>query len=322
MMRHLIVGASLLLLVLPPIALGLAGGASGQDIVRIAAVVNDEAISIPDLAARIDVAVVASRLQASDDLRRRLAPQVLRSMIDERLKAQEAARLGVTVSEPEVTSAMRNVELRNGIPAGEFESFVRSQGLDIASVMEQLQTEVLWSKLVRRRLGAQVAVGEGEIDEEIDRLESNRGRPEYRVAEIFLAIGPSDREDEVRATAESLYEQLAAGARFPQIARQFSQSATAAVGGDIGWVVEGQLPSEIEDAISGIEPGWIAPPVRSFDGYHIVSLIDRRTVLETAPSAGPDREAIRQGIANRRLELLARRYLRDLHRSAFIDIRI
>ena len=71
-----------------------------------------------------------------------------------------------------------------------------------------------------------------------------------------------------------------------------------------------------------MEPGSIAPPVRTFDGYTIVALIDRRTVLSNAPAAGPDREAIRQGIGHRRLEMLARRYLRDLHRSAFINVRI
>ena len=414
--------AALLLLALLPVVLGAAGRAGSQEIMRIAAVVNNEAISIPDLVARIDVAIAVSRLQASDELRQRLAPQVLRALIDERLKVQEATRLGVTVSEAELADAQGTVEQRNGIPAGDFERFLRSQGLAVAVVLDQIRAEIMWSKLVRGRLGASVSVGEGEIDEAIAKLEANRGRPEYRVAEIFLAAESSDRESEARAAAASLYEQLAAGASFGQIARQFSQSATAAVGGDIGWVVEGQLPSEIEAVLARLEPGSVAPPVRAFDGYYIISLIDRRTVLaaetpggsvhlaqlvlaadrveiaradgtlerlrdqtegceallahageigtalsgdlgrvaigdlppairavvddapvgraseplpydggvrivmvcerEDAALASPDREAIRREIAGRRLELMARRYVRDLHRSAFIDIRI
>jgi peptidyl-prolyl cis-trans isomerase SurA len=317
-----VIGASLSLVVLLTIVLGSADRASGQEVVRIAAVVNSEAISIPDLVARIDVAIVASRLQASGELRRRLAPQVLRSMIDERLKVQEAERLGVTVGGAELAQARRAVEERNGIDAGGFDAFLRSQGLDASTVSDQLRAEILWSKLVRGRLGPSVSVGEGEIDEALARLEANRGRPEYRVAEIFLPVESGDRENEVLAAATSLYEQLAAGAGFAQIARQFSQSATAAVGGDIGWVVEGRLPSEIEAQLARMEPGSIAPPVRAFDGYYIVSLIDRRTVLSADASAGPDRNAVRQEIAGRRLGMLARRYVRDLHRSAFIDIRI
>ena len=317
-----ILRVSLLLFALLAIVLGPANRVNGQETVRIAAVVNNEAISIPDLVARIDVAIAASRLRASEELRRQLAPQVLRSLIDERLKVQEAERLGVTVSEAELANARRSLEQRNGVPVGGFDDFLRSQGLDVASVTDQLRAEILWSKLVRGRLGATVSVGEGEIDETLARFEANRGRPEFRVAEIFIAVESSEREGEVRAAATSLYEQLVAGASFGQIARQFSQSATAAVGGDIGWVVEGQLPSEIEAVLTQMKPGSVAPPVRTFDGYYIVSLIDRRTVLADAPAGGLDREAIRQEIAGRRLEMLARRYVRDLHRLAFIDIRI
>ncbi|MDD9983492.1 MAG: SurA N-terminal domain-containing protein, partial [Gammaproteobacteria bacterium] len=108
--------AALLLLALIPLVLSPADRVRGQDAVRIAAVVNNEAISIPDLVARIDIAIVSSRLRASDELRRQLAPQVLRSLIDERLKVQEAERLGVSVSEAEMANARRAVEQRNGIP--------------------------------------------------------------------------------------------------------------------------------------------------------------------------------------------------------------
>ena len=316
------VGAALLLLALLPVILVPAGRVSGQEAIGIAAVVNNEAISIPDLVARIDVAVVASRLRLSDDLRRQLAPQVLRSLIDERLKVQEAERLGVTVAEAEMADARQTVEQRNGIAAGGLDDFLKRQGLDVTTVMEQLRAEILWSKLVRGRLGAAVSVGEGEIDEAIARLEANRGRPEYRVAEIFLAVEAGEQEDEVAAAAASLHQQVIAGAGFAQIANQFSQSATAAVGGDIGWVLEGELPIEIEAVLTQMEPGSVAAPVRVFDGYYIVSLIDRRTVFSDAPAAGLDREAIRQEIGQRRLEMLARRYMRDLHRSAFINVRI
>ena len=314
--------AALLLLALMPILLAPTDRAGAQETVGIAAVVNNEAISIHDLVARIDIAIVASRLRTSKELRRQLAPQVLRSLIDERLKVQEAARLGVTVGAAEMANARRGVEQRNGIAAGGLDDFLRSQRLDVAAVTDQLRAEILWSKLVRGRLGTSVSVGEGEIDEALARLEANRGRPEYRVAEIFLAVESSEQEGEVRAAATSLYEQLAAGASFAQIASQFSQSATAAVGGDIGWVLEGELPGEIEDVLVQLEPGSVAPPVRAFDGYTIVSLIDRRTVLSDTPADGLDREAIRLEIGQRRLEMLARRYARDLHRSAFINVRI
>ncbi len=395
----------------------------GQEQIQIAAVVNDEAVSVYDLAARIDVAVVASRLQDSPELRRQIAPQVLRSLIQERLQTQEAKRRAVTVSDEEMATAMRGVEERNGIAPGALDRFLEAQGLDPSTVEEQVRAELLWSKLVQRRLRARASVGEGEIDEAIARLERNRGRPEYRVAEIFLAVDSPDEEETVRAVAERLHEQLAGGAPFGPMARQFSHSATAAVGGDIGWVTEGQLPAELDAVLAAMPPGTISRPVRGFDGFYILSLANRRTVLSTfsgddtvalaqlvvepaesealrasgalaelatsldgcdalharagemdsalatdlgtlkmgdlaadlwamvdalpigrasaplpyqggvrflmvcardaeASTVSPDREAVRNAIAGRRMEMLARRYLRDLRRSAFVDIRI
>lgn len=57
----------------------------------------------------------------------------------------------------------------------------------------------------------------------------------------------------------------------------FSQSATAAVGGDLGWIASGQVSDEIEAVVSRLQPGQMSSPVRSTLGYHIMLLRDRRT---------------------------------------------
>src|SRR3546814_18280943 len=78
-------------------------------------------------------------------------------------------------------------------------------------------------------------MGEEVMDGALARLEANRGRPEYLVAEIFLGVDEPEREAEVRRLAESLVQQIRQGNPFPGIARQFSQAAGAASGGDLGW---------------------------------------------------------------------------------------
>jgi peptidyl-prolyl cis-trans isomerase SurA len=67
------------------------------------------------------------------------------------------------------------------------------------------------------------------------------------------------------------------GARFSAVAQQFSQSATAAVGGDIGWIRPDQLPSELARAVSPLRPGELSPPIRTGAGYYLMLVIDRRT---------------------------------------------
>ena len=63
---------------------------------RIAAVVNDQVISVFDLASRVRMVMISSNLPDTEEIRQRLASQVLRSLIDEKLQLQEARRQSVT----------------------------------------------------------------------------------------------------------------------------------------------------------------------------------------------------------------------------------
>ena len=113
MRSRAIVGAALFIAV----ALGLLAPpphqARGQEIMRIAAVVNDDVVSIYDLAARIDIVVASSNLTDAPELRRQIAPQVLRRLVDEHLQIQEANRLDIAVGDKEIQFAInQNILLR------------------------------------------------------------------------------------------------------------------------------------------------------------------------------------------------------------------
>ena len=66
---------------------------------RIAAVVNDEVVSVRDLNDRLEMVMLTSGIRDSEQARSRLAPQVLRSLIEESLQLQEAKRLNLQVTE-------------------------------------------------------------------------------------------------------------------------------------------------------------------------------------------------------------------------------
>ena len=129
-----------------------------------------------------------------------------------------------------------------------------------------------------------------------------------------------EREDEVRRLADRLYEQIGQGASFTAVARQFSQSAGATNSGDLGWVQQGQLPEELDAALRQLRPGQATRSIRSVTGYHILLLRDQRTVA--AGESLPPRDQIMNALGQERLDMLQRRLLRDLRRSAFVDLRV
>jgi peptidyl-prolyl cis-trans isomerase SurA len=277
MMKRFIFG------VLPALVLGLAATAPmspglAQNTLRAAAVVNDEIVSILDLAMRTRLAILASGLRDSPEVRSRLQRQVLRSLIDERLQLQEAKRLEITVDQSETENTISMLAQQNNMSREQFLAMLRSKDILPKALQDQVLAELTWQALVQRRLRPSVEVGDEEVDEVIARLRSSQGRMQRRVSEILLAVDSVLQDDEVRRAAERLVEQLRAGANFEALARQFSQSATASVGGDLGWIDEGQLPDELNEQLERMRAGDLAGPIRTFGGFYILLLRDQRRV--------------------------------------------
>lgn len=246
------------------------------DVDRIAAVVNDDIVSIHDLEARLKLALVISNLPDTLENRRRAVSQVLRKMVDERLQTQEANRLKVTIASDEINRSIAGIEQQNHMPPGALLGSLGKQGVDIDAVKDQIKADLIWMKLTGRVLQSSLRVGEEEINERLDLLRQQQGRPEYLLAEIVLPAETPQEMEEAKRLGERLLDQLKAGAPFQALARQFSQSASAANGGMLGWVADSTLDDEVRDPISHLGKSEVSPLIRTSTGLTIVAMIDRR----------------------------------------------
>jgi len=250
---------------------------------RIAAVVNDEAISFLDLDARIHLVLISANLQPTPENRNRAAAQVLRQLVDERLQLQEGKRLNVEATEQDIQDALRRIEQQGNMPPGSIDEELRKAGIRRDSLTDQIKAAVVWQKLVRRQLAPQVQVGDEEVRDILDNIKRSADLPELRVVEILLGIDRPEREGEVRRFAEGLIEQAKGGADFGGLASQFSEAASASMGGDVGWVLPNQLDDAVELELARANPGDIVGPIRTVAGYQIVRLLERRLMKAADP---------------------------------------
>jgi peptidyl-prolyl cis-trans isomerase SurA len=250
--------------------------------VRIIAVVNDEVISAADLNARVSLTLLSSSFGDDPATRQRVASQVLRQMIDEKLEIAEAKKHDVKVSEEDVDSAYKALETQNKMQPGGLEKYLGEHGIPKSTLTNQLFAQIIWARSVRGRYGHSIGIGDDEVNDAIKQMEDSRDKMQNRVGEIFLSVNDPSQDAEVRDFANRLIGELQRGAQFPQVARQFSQAAEAAQGGDIGWVLPGMLDPEVEQIINGMSKGQLTKPLRLGGGYYIFLLIDRRTPQEGA----------------------------------------
>jgi len=269
----------LLLCLLLPLA--CPGPAVAQDSLRIVAVVNDDVITAVDLAARTRMILASSGIKDTPEAGQRILPQVLRALIDDRIRNQAITKEGITVSQDRIDRRLNDLARANNASRQQFEGMLQQSGIPIGVLEDQIRTEVGWAMLVQRKFRSGIIITDADVDAAQKRMIENEGKPEYQVAEIFLSVDDPTQSDAVRQSAERLMEQVKGGADFAAVARQFSQASTASSGGLIGWVHPGDLAPEIDTALTTMEPGSIAGPVRSEGGFHILQLRDKRTTGES-----------------------------------------
>ncbi len=257
--------------------------AAQQEAMRIAAVVNEDVISLYDVQSRIQLFLITSGIEDTIDIRQRLLPQVMNALIEEKLKLQEARREEIEASEQDVLAAVQLIEQNNGMQTGAFSAMLSEQGIDPGTFYAQVEADVVWLRVVREVLARGISVSEEEVQVVIDRLIANQGKPEYLLGEIFLPIGLGSRESDVLDLAQRLSEQARTGTPFPALAQQFSQSPTAAVGGDLGWVTTGELEPELDRALVRMNPGEFSDPIRTVSGFTILALREERATAESSP---------------------------------------
>ncbi len=261
-----------------------ATSARAQDALRIAAVVNDEIVSVFDLTTRLRIALFSSRLEDTPENRRRLAPPVLRALIDERLEFQEAKRLNISASDEEMNQTVARVEQGNRMPPGGLKQLAAGLNVPYDTMLDQIRAQLLWIKVVNRLYGARATPSPEDIQDRLAQLRANLGRPEYDISEIFLPFDGSQSDAEVKALADNLSAQLRSGAPFEQAARQFSRSPTAGRGGDLGWVPQGELEPELDAVLPNLGTNEISAPIRTESGYTILKVGGRRVQQGANPA--------------------------------------
>lgn len=247
-----------------------------QNVMRIAAIVNDDLISVFDLESRVRWVVLTTGIKPDNQNQRRIIQQVLREMVDERLRLQEADRLGIRVTDREIDQEIDQLAARNNFTAEQFSQQLNQRGVDMNSVRTLIKASLAWNKVAQRQLRRQIEITDEEVDETLDRLRESLNEPQKKLHEIFLSVNAPDQESETLQTAERIIQQAREGADFSGLARAFSQSNSASEGGDIGWVAVSQLPPDLQADVENLQKGEISQPIKTFAGFYILYVADIR----------------------------------------------
>jgi peptidyl-prolyl cis-trans isomerase SurA len=244
--------------------------------------VNDDIISSYDIVQRMRLLIVTSGIQPNEQNLPELQREAVRSLIDEHLEMQDLRQEGKTqkfdliASDAEVDDEIASIARSNNTSAAQLLAQLAAQGVGARTFKDQLRAEISWRGWIRGRYGQRLTIGEDQVKEFQKREDAEAGKPQYDISEVFIDANRAGGMEQAQEGATQLIAQIQKGAPFAAVARQFSAAPSAANGGQVGWITQGEMAPEVDKALDELRPGQLSGPITVKDGVYILLLRDRR----------------------------------------------
>ncbi len=260
-----------------------------QEVDRIVAVVNDEAITLFELRSRMQMVIRQLRSQntplPSEDV---MIRQMLERMIVDRVQLQTAKESGLRISDGELDATLRRIAEANKMSLSEFRRAVEADGIVWPKFREEIREEMTVTRLREREVDNQVSVTEGEIDNYLANPQATSAAPEsIHIEHIILRVPEQASPDQlarIRARAEQALGLIRGGENFAKVAASFSDAPDALSGGSMGMRPLDYLPALYADAAAKLKVGEASEVLRSPAGFHIIRVAERRGGTPTMQS--------------------------------------
>jgi peptidyl-prolyl cis-trans isomerase SurA len=252
--------------------------------------------------------------------------QVLEQFITDKLLESEIREAGIKVTDEDVDQYIEQIKAKNGLTDDDLKTALGREGQTLASYRASVKSELEKTEIINRQVKAKVSITNEDV-ERYYKLNSSkyRGDDRARIRHILLSLPENPSADAVQAAqakAADLYKRIRAGEDFGKLAREFSEGAGHADGGDIGWVKRGTLIGGLEEiAFDKLSVGQVSEPFRTSMGIHIVKLEAKETGSVLPLSTVADQ--IKDELYGRALNERFAKWLKtDLRRKHRVDVKL
>mgnify|MGYP001119568622 FL=1 len=254
--------------------------AAVQPLDHIVAVVNDEVITRQELVKRYgEIVRNLSRQNTPLPPREVLEKQLLERMVTELALQQHARSTGVRVDPTQVERALQRIAAQNKLDMAGLQAALEKDGQSLDSMRNTIRNELLIARARERDVDNRISVSDAEIEGYLQTQAQQGVETEYDFAHILVTVPENASPEQIQARrdrAEDILAQLARGVDFAQLSASHSDAPNALQGGAFGWRASGKMPALFADALKPLQPGQVAPLLKSSNGFHILKLNDKR----------------------------------------------
>ncbi|MEE8448216.1 MAG: peptidylprolyl isomerase [Thermodesulfobacteriota bacterium] len=298
---------------------------AGTLIDRIVAVVNDDIVTLSELEAATK-SFFKTPLEEGLDKKsvQEIRGKLLERLIEARIIDQEAARLGIMVTEKEVDAAIADVMNTNKITKDELEQALKRENVTMELYRTQIKGQMKKMKLIRSEVRSRVAVTEEKSKEYYQKnISDYQTEVKVRPMIIFLAApanAPAQVKEKSRKQAEEVLKKIKAGAQFEALARQYSQGPNAQDGGDMGFLKPEKMELLFRQATLALQVGQVSQVVTTPAGFLIIKLVDKQETR--AIPFDEVKEKIKNKLYQESLEKKFSQWVKKVKEKAHVEIKL
>jgi len=217
----------------------------------------------------------------------RIEKVALDGLIDDRLRMDEAKRLGVSVSDEALQEGMEEFAARGSLDLDQFVALIGQAGVSKESFRDFVKAGLAWREVVRTRYGPRTQVTDAEIDRAVQSAASGSGTAGTQVllSEIVLRADTPDYRRDAMALARQLSDSIDSAGAFAAAARKYSVSRSRDQGGRMGWMPLSKLPPAIAGQVLALGPGKVSAPIEMDNAIVLFQLRSVREGKATSQKA-------------------------------------
>jgi peptidyl-prolyl cis-trans isomerase SurA len=302
----------------------------GKVVEEIIARVNNEIITRSEL----DKAKAQDADGARDQCSGRCTPEqlqmavedaekyALRDLIDQSLLAQRGKDMDINV-EPEVVKQLDQIRQQNKLKdLDELEKAVSSQNINWEDFKSNIRNHLLTQEVIRREVGSHINVSHDEMMKYYEDHKKDFIRPE-QVALSAIEIKTEGKKEseipELKAKAQKLHDRVQDGEDFGELAKRFSDGATAQQGGFLGVYKRGELSKELEDTVFKMKKNEMTDVIETKQGFLVLKVLEHYD--EGQQSFDKVENEIQERLYSEKMEPALREYLKTLREQSYVVIK-
>lgn len=202
---------------------------------------------------------------------------LLRDMIDSDLMVQKANDDDINV-DTDVIKRLDEIRQQYNLKSlQDLQDAVEKDGMNWEDFKDQIKRQLLMQQVISREVGARIILTRADAQKYFNAHKQEFDSPPgVHLAEIMISTEKHTPAEADKLAKKALSE-IQNGARFSDVAKELSDSASAKEGGDVGFFKQGTISEEIANDIAKVDIGEVTPIIKTQYGYMIFKVLEKRT---------------------------------------------